>query len=135
MNKDLLKTDNTKTGAIALKGTIIGVLSAFAMMLLFSAIMLVFELERNIAAPFATVSVAAGSFFAAFYCAKKIGKKGYLIGLITGIITFALITLVAFIISDKGFTYNTLFHFVIIVLSSLLGGILGINMIRSKRYI
>jgi len=127
MNKDLIKTDKSKKIMIIVKGVIVGVIAALTMMLIFAGIMLIFEIDRNFSTPFATVSVALGSFSAAFYCARKVGKKGYLIGLITGIITFCIITFISFIVSDKGFTYNTLFHFIIIILASLMGGILGIN--------
>ena len=79
--------------------------------------------------------MAAGSLSAAFYAARKNGSKGYLIGRLVGIITFLLVTIISLIVSGGVLSSNTLFRFVIIVISSLIGGILGINIRREKKYI
>ena len=52
-----------------------------------------------------------------------------------GIVTFAVVTLVSLIVDDGGFTQNTIFHFVIIMLASLIGAILGVNKTSNKKYI
>ncbi|MBR4073751.1 MAG: TIGR04086 family membrane protein [Clostridia bacterium] len=135
MSNDFLNKSSGKKGIIILKGCIIGIIVTFVFMLLFSALMLYAGIERSFAVPFATVSIAAGTFLAAFYSARKIGEKGYLVGLITGISVFLAVTLVSLIISQGSVTYNTLFHFIIIILSSVTGGIFGINFKKSKKYI
>ena len=84
---------------------------------------------------FATISIAIGSFLAAYYTAKKINNKGFLVGLFVGIITFILITVISLIIDQGTVTINTLFHFIIILLSSMIGGIIGVNKSQNKKFI
>ena len=135
MSRDYSKTGNTKSGMVILRGMIMGVLVTAAAMLIFAVLMLVFEVDRRFAVPFSTVSIALGTFFAALFAARRIGDKGYLIGLIVGGLTFAVITLVSLFLSKNGLSYNTLFHFVIMLLSSLIGGIWGVNRKKTQKYI
>jgi len=135
MSNDFSDKSTQKKGIIIFKGIIIGVVVTFIFMLLFSFLMLYAGLERSFAVPFATVSLGAGSFFAAFYAARKIKEKGYLIGLLTGLFVFITVVLISLLISKDSVTYNTLFHFIIIMLSSITGGILGVNFKNSKKYI
>ena len=121
--------------AVIIKSVIIGLVFTFLVMLLLSALMLWFNIGENFSAAFATLSVGVGSFAAAFYAARKIGSRGYLTGLIVGVTTFLLVLLLSLMVSKESLTFNTLFHLIIIVISSLVGGILGINFKRDKKYI
>ena len=132
MSKDFSKAIVNKKSAYILGG-VIGLVVTLVSMLTFAAVLLFFDVNRAFAVPFATISVAVGSFFASKINAKKIGDKGYLVGSIIGIIVFILITIVSLIFGN-GLTLNTLFHFVIIILSSVAGGISGVN-VRQKKYI
>lgn len=129
-------SDNLKKKLpIFLKGTIIGVVLTLVAMVLFAAVMLIFNLDRNLSVPFSTVSLAIGCFVAAMYTSKSVGEKGYLVGCIIGIVVFVLVTVLSLIITGDGFSYNTLFHFIIILLSSVSGGILGVNKTKKTKYI
>jgi len=64
------------------------------------------------AAPFATVCVSAGAFVAAFYNAFKLGGKGYIVGLVTGGIVFAVVLIISLMVAENSFSLNTLFHFI-----------------------
>ena len=122
-------------GILILTGAILGVVVTFLIMLSLSALTLWLNLNSSLSVPFATISVAVGSMAAAFYTARKFGSKGYLIGLLVGIITFLAVTVISLIVSGGALSTNTLFRFLIIVISSLIGGILGINLQRDKKYI
>lgn len=129
-------SDNFKKNLpIFIKGTIIGVVLTLVSMVIFAAVMLIFNIDRSLSVPFSTVSLAIGCFVAAMYTSKSIGEKGYLVGLAIGIIVFVLVTAISLIITGNGFSYNTLFHFVIILLSSVSGGILGVNKTKKTKYI
>ena len=118
-----------KSGVLkaALFGTLIGTATVLAAMLLFAALIYFLNLDRAYAAPLATLSLGLGSFTAALFVSKKTGQKGYLTGIIVGLITFAIVTAISIIVSNAGITINTLFHFIIILLASAIGGILGVN--------
>ena len=115
-------------------GGIIGLLFCILAMVLFSFVLLIFNVDRAFAAPFATISVAIGCFISSRVAAKRIGEKGYVLGIIIGLIVFVCITTISLILGNK-LSLNTLFHFIIILLSSLVGGISGVNVRKYKKYI
>ncbi len=135
MANDFSKSDNKSKLGIFIKATIWGLIITFIFMLLFSAAVLFLDLDRAYATPLSTISIASGSLAASYYAAKKIGDRGYLIGILVGIVVFVLITVLSLIINRSGFSANTAFHFVIILLSSTVGGILGVNKGKNKKYI
>ena len=117
---------------------IITVLLQIAVTLVFVAI---FSLAINLAnidykySPvFGSVSAALGAFVSSYFLSSKKKSKGYLLGALVGGITFIIVTLVGMIINDGGITINTLFHFIIIMLSAITGGVLGVNK-KGKKYI
>ncbi|MBE6728240.1 MAG: TIGR04086 family membrane protein [Ruminococcaceae bacterium] len=116
-------------------GSLLGVAVAVLLMLISAFVILKFDLDRQMAAPFATVCVSAGAFVAAFYNAFKLGGKGYIVGLVTGGIVFAVVLIISLMVAENSFSLNTLFHFIIMMLSGLIGGIWGVNRKLSKKFI
>lgn len=102
---------------------------------IFSAVMFLTEWGYEYAPVFATVSIALGCFVSSFFHAKKSGEKGFLSGLIIGVTSFLIILVISLIVDSGAMTVNTLFHFIIIMLSSMIGGILGVNKAKNKKYI
>lgn len=134
MSKDSVDLKNGKL-IMYLKATVIGVAVTFLSMLLSAAIIMLLNLDRAFSVPLATISLALGSFAAAYYVSSIIQNKGYLIGTLVGLITFGIVTIISLIVNKNGLTVNTLFHLIIILLSSAIGGILGVNKNKSKKYI
>ena len=133
-----MKKDSATGGikpSFILTTIIIGVIVTGVFILLFALAMYFFEKAFMYAPIFATVSVSAGAFAAAYYAAKKIGKKGFFVGLIVGVVTFIAVTLISLIVDDGSITQNTAFHFIIIMLASLIGAVLGVNKSGKKKYI
>ncbi len=115
-------------------GGIVGIIITLIIMFIFSAVIIFLNIDRAYAVPFATISIGIGSFFAGKITARKLCKKGYLVGLVIGLITFLTITLLSLILGNS-LSINTIFHFVIILLSSIIGGITGVNYKKNKKYI
>lgn len=134
MSDDLVKGHSNKPIYI-LAGAIIGLITTIISMLVFSAAIYFLNLDRAYSVPLGTVSLALGSFFAAYFVARKSESKGYLTGTIVGLISFALVTVISLIVNKTGLTVNTLFHLIIIVLSSAIGGIIGVNKGKNKKLI
>lgn len=134
MQTEFLKKDNSNKKTIYIYSAILGLISTFISMMFFAAILLFFNIDRTYSVPFATVSLAVGSFVASRFAAKKIGEKGYITGLVMGFVVFAIITVISLVFGN-GFSLNTLFHFIIILLSALTGGIVGVNTNKHKKYI
>ncbi len=103
--------------------------------LLASIVMYFTEMNSDYATVLATACVGAGCFAAAFYAAVSVKSKGFLIGLIVGFSAFAAITLISFTVCKGNIGINTLFHFIIFTLASLIGGITGVNKSVNKKYI
>ena len=80
-------------------------------------------------------SLFSGAFAAAFYLSGKNGSRGWLTGAAVGGIVFCVLTLISLMINRGGLTQNTLFRFVILMLSSVIGGILGVNRKSQHKYI
>jgi len=118
-----------------LKSLIIEVIVTAFFITLFAFVLFFTEAGFEYAPVLGTVSIAAGSFAAAFYAAKKIGEKGFLSGIIVGAITFLIVTVISLIFDSGSVTVNTLFHFIIIMLSSIIGGIIGVNKGKNRKYI
>lgn len=119
---------------LIIKNAVILVLSSVFFMALFAALMYFFELDKNYSPIFATVSVALSCFITAYYTSGKIKQKGFIIGLIIGLSVSIIVTIISLIIDKGNVTSNTLFHFIIFLLSSLIGGVLGVNK-KGKKYI
>lgn len=115
-------------------GFLIEAAAAALIIFVFAFAMYFSESGYKYAPVFATVAVAVGCLAAAFYTARKIGHRGYFTGIITGGISFAVITLTALIIDSGAVTVNTFFRFIILMLSAVIGGILGVNK-AGKKYI
>ena len=134
MSDGFSKKDTANKKSAYITGGILGVLVCILSMLIFAAVLLFLNIDRAYAVPFATISVALGSFIASRKTAKKIGDKGYITGLIIGAVVFAVITALSLILGNS-LSLNTLFHFIIIMLSSIVGGITGVNTDKHKKYI
>ncbi len=125
---------NGKISILIIKTFIIQAIITFAFIIIFAGIMYFAELNKNLSPLLATISLSIGTLVAAFYAAGKIGIKGYLTGFIVGITTFIILTMISLIVDEGGITVNTLFHFIIIMLSALIGGVMGVNK-KPKKYI
>lgn len=132
--KDMTYKKQINFGLI-IKTVLLGVIVTAIFIFIFSVFMYISQMGYEYATVFATISIAAGTFAASFYAAKKLNKRGFLTGLIVGGITFLIITLISLFVDKGSITVNTIFHFVIIMLSSLIGGIMGVNKGANKKYI
>ncbi|MGN0494561.1 MAG: TIGR04086 family membrane protein [Acutalibacteraceae bacterium] len=135
MGKDALAGAGKKAYISYIKGMAVVILVTAVFILLFALVMYLSGGAAKYAAVFATLSAAAGSFAGAYCTAKSKGSKGWLAGAVIGGVTFVLITLISLILNRGGVTLNTLFHFIIIMLSSLIGGIVGVSKGNSHKYI
>lgn len=125
---------NTKEKVIIYSfSSLIGIISTFLFMLLSSLFMVIFEFNIGVLPIVSSFCLMVGSFVAGFLSAKKIGSKGILCGIVVSVIIFAFVFIVSLLLDSSGITLNTLIHFIINLLSSLIGGIIGVN--KSAKFI
>lgn len=120
---------------LIIKTAIITLVTIIAFIFLFSVFMFLSKRGYEYATVFATLSLAAGAFAGSVFLSNLIGNKGLLIGLLVGSVIFVLVTLISLIVDKGAITTNTLFHLIIIILSSTIGGIIGVNKAHNKKYI
>ena len=132
-----MKKDISKGGlnyGLIIKSALLNIIFTGVFVFIFSIIMYLTQTGYEYSTVFATVSLGVGGFVSAFYAAKKLARKGFLIGALVGGVSFVAILLISLFVDKGGITFNTLFHFIIIMLSSLIGGIIGVNK-SAKKYI
>ena len=93
----------------------------------FSIVVLYSNISPTLITQISTVLGAISLFLSAFITARVINKKGILIGLIFGLVTSILIFIITFISTGVLFSIGNLTKILIITISSVLGGILGVN--------
>lgn len=59
--------------------------------------------------------------------AYKVKKKGFLEGLILGLIFIFLMILIKILLINNKFTISTLIYYIILLITSILGGMFGVN--------
>lgn len=80
----------------------------------------------------ALVCSSVGAFVSGYISIRIYHSKGLVCGAFAGFLLFAIITLIAFIISRDKFTYITLIRLLAMVFFGAVGGILGVNKRRRK---
>lgn len=104
-------------------------------LLVFATVMYLIEGGYEYSPLFATISAAIGSLVSSLFLARKKQKNGLLIGGAMGIIVFLLLLITALILGNFKPSINTFFRFIIIMLSSLIGGVIGVNKNSNPKYI
>ncbi len=111
---------------------VLGFVITFIFMLLFAVLGTALDLADSFATPFASVAVALGALFSAFFASKKLKRGGLVNGLICGGAIFLISAAISLGVDAGSLTLNTLFNFVIIMLSALIGGVWGVNQPTKK---
>jgi putative membrane protein (TIGR04086 family) len=129
-------SENKKIGyLLIIKATLFFVISSILAIFIFAFVMYLLEGGYEYSPIYATVSVAFGGFVASFYLGLKLQKNGILIGLSVGGIIFLVVTLLALIINSGAVSIHLLLRLIILILSSVIGGILGVNRKSEPKYI
>lgn len=104
----------------------LGVVVTFIFLLILAAVMLLGNININMASPLASVALALGSGFGGYLSAYKNKSKGFICGVVNAGVIFLLVAIVGLILS-RSVTLMSVIHFAVTLLSSLIGSILGVN--------
>ena len=77
-------------------------------------------------------TIIISTFIGGIYLGKNCLKNGYLEGLKIGLITIIILFLFSFLGYNQSINLSTLFFYIIILISSILGSVIGINKKSSK---
>ncbi len=114
-------------------GVAAGVLMSVAILALMSFIMSVRTVPQAALDPIAVFAMSAGAFVAGFCCARIIHKNGLGCGLLTGVIFSIVLLVCSFAAPDNTLGLGALLKSLIVIFSSMLGGVLGVNTRKGKK--
>lgn len=109
-----------------------GVIVCILLMIAMSVILTVRDVPQAMINPMAIFSISAGGFVSGFICSRICRERGLLMGMLCGIIISLLLFIASFSIADNSFGMLALIKFIFVMLSSMLGGVLGVN-VRGRR--
>lgn len=66
-------------------------------------------------------------FFLSYFNAYKQKKKGFLEGIILGILFIIFMVMIKVILFDSGIGISTIIYYLILFITSILGGMMGVN--------
>ena len=116
-------------------GVAFGGASVFVCMLLCAFVLTLKDFDASVATPMSNACLAVGAFVSGFVCTVLHKSKGLILGSVTGLIVFALITLIALFVNGGDITLNTLLRLVIMVVLSAAGGVIGVNKSAKRKMI
>jgi len=106
-------------------------LYTFASLIILSIIISTFSyfniISSNITSILELITIIISVFIGSLYLGKNSNKKGYLEGIKQGLIIIALLFLFNFLALDNNPSISNLLYYVIILITSILGSVLGIN--------
>ena len=106
----------------------LGAALCIAVLLLLSFILSsAISVPQSLINPMAVFSISAGALAAGFLCAKFIRRSGLAYGALCGAVFSLVVMLASFGVSDNGFGITALFKIAFMMLSAMLGGVLGVN--------
>ena len=114
---------------------LLGVIIVVASLFLASLLCLAGDLPESISSPLFALCVGVGAFSAGFLSSKKIRSGGILNGAVCGFLLYALTFFLSLIFSESGFSFISVFHLLIIVISAMIGGVFGVMSGTKRKYI
>ena len=121
--------------ALIIKAILVFLLSSVIAVFLFAIGMYFLEGGFQYSPLFATISVAVGCLLASLYLGIKKQKNGILIGLLVGGIVFIILTLITLLVNKGAVSVHILLRLIILILSSMIGAIIGVNRNSQQKYI
>lgn len=112
-----------------LKGLALAYIVTFIMMLIFSLLLTYTSLKESIIPVLNTVIMIGSIVLGSIYLTFKIGEKGWLNGMIIGVLYFLILLLLnKLIITDSSITFYSFTKLLISIVTGVIGGMIGINL-------
>ena len=113
-------------------GTGVGMLLSSVLIFLMAVILIIGNIPAVMISPATVFFLAVGGFFGGFISAKISGEKGFFCGFVSGILFFIFLWIIGVFFESSGYGTAALIKSLMIIISSSLGGIVGVNYIKRK---
>ncbi len=128
--------DENKIGYITLiKTALIFIVSFVAVAFLFAVALYYLEGGYEYSPLLATLALSLGGFASSLYLGNFKGEKGILLGGAVALVIFIVTALITLLVNNGAVSIHLVLRFVIILLSSLIGAIIGVNKKANKKFI
>lgn len=115
-----------------LLGVLISGAVCIALLALMAVVMTGVDVPKPAVTPIALACPCAGAFIGGFFAALVARKYGWLVGILSGLLLFLFILLGGFALSGEVRTLFALLKLVLLPVSGMLGGMLGVNLRRRR---
>ncbi len=126
-------TDKKSFYINVLIGAGIGAAVCLVLLLGIAAVMVLSGIGNTYASPLSSVAAAVGAGIGGYFAARRNKSKGLICGALVAVIMFLVFSVIGAVLGSS-ITLMSLIRFVILLLSGVIGGILGVNK-RDKRKI
>lgn len=107
--------------------TLVGAIFCIGILLLLSLVVSTQNIPQAMISPMAIFAVSVGSFASGFCCARAMRANGLAYGALCGVIMCTVVLFASLIVSDGGFGIPALLKIAFMMLSSMIGGVMGVN--------
>ncbi|MBQ4118924.1 MAG: TIGR04086 family membrane protein [Clostridia bacterium] len=118
-----------------IKATLIFTIAFFTTAFIFAVALYLLEGGYELSPLLATLSLSLGGFTSSLYLGNYKGEKGILLGGAVALVIFILTALITLLVNRGAVSIHFVLRFVIILLSSLIGAIIGVNKKANKKFI
>lgn len=133
--KEEIKYNTTEKIVIYLLSVAVGGFAVIFALFLAASVCLAVDMSDNYSTFVAGICLGAGAACSGFLTGKKIKSGGIVNGALCGLIMYAAVLLISLFVSDTGFSVVSLSHALISILSSAIGGVVGVNFSYKKKII
>ena len=115
-------------------GAGVGIATTVVLMLAFAAVLASVDVPSGAPSIISSICLGLGALLGGFIAAKRNGRNGMIVGFLTGVAVFFVFAIIALMLgSALGIPF--LIRLLVAASFAAVGGILGINLRRHRRYI
>lgn len=112
---------------------LIGAVCCTVILVLLSLVLASANIPQFAVDPMASFALAAGGLVAGFCCTKIMGENGLAYGALTGAVMTLVVLLAGLALKDNSFGVPALLKIAYVMLSSMLGGVVGVNTKKRRK--
>ena len=114
---------------------VVGCIAVIISLFIAASFCLAIDMSDNYSTLISGVCLGSGGLVSGFLACKKIRSGGIINGGLCGLLLYFLIFVLSLFISENGFSTVSISHSIISIVSSGIGGVLGVNLSQKRKII